>query len=246
MGYRQVEGVVLRRQDRFETDQFIQFLTKNHGVLSVRVPHGQKSQKTHCGRLEPPNLIDARLYQSREDGPWTLSESSIATVYAELMADEEVKKELWPLLSLFDDLFPEGQTPGQSYHRFKKALRMLKDGFRPAVLIASRLLVRTAREVGITVAPTRCRQCDAETSDQWVIDPERGLFCGECGDVSTEFRIDERARRTYEWLLMDEWEELAARELAVGALGEIESVLYRLFHYHFEISLDTLNVRQSL
>lgn len=247
MGYWETEGIVLRRQDRFETDQFVQFLTSSRGVLSVRVPHGQKSQKTHCGRLEPPNLIRARLYQSREDGPWTLSESSISTVYADLMGEEQVKLELWPLLSLFNDLFPEGESPGQAYARFEKALRYLKRGFRPAVLISTRLLAMTARDVGIALDVSGCRDCGRDRSSEWLVHPEKGLLCDECapGEHNNQV-IDEDTRQLFYHLFSDEWDELTARKINTRALGDLESILYRLFHYHFEISLDTLEVRRAL
>jgi DNA repair protein RecO len=247
MGYHETEGIVLRRQDRFETDQFIQLLTEHRGVLSVRVPHGQKSQKTHCGRLEAPNHVDARLYQSREDGPWTLSESRISTVFADLMANKGVKKFLWPLIALFDDLFPEGQSPGRSYQRFKKALSLLKDGVRPALLVADRLLVKTALEMGVAIDPSRCLECGTTEADGWSLAPDRGLFCESCEpDVETTYELDGDARQCYQWFLEDEWGELAARELRMGSLRDVESLMYRLFHYHFEISLETLKVRQSL
>ena len=180
MAYVSDEGMILRRKDHFDTDQLISFLTPTRGLLLVRVPHGQKSQKTHCGRLEPPNQIQARLYQSKEDGPWTLSESEIVEVYADLIGQEDVRRQLWPLISLFADLFPEGQAPGSSYQRLRYALDLLKEGFRPALLVTVRLLIKTAAESGIAFNPEACRLCGTSEASSWKISPERGLLCPDC------------------------------------------------------------------
>jgi len=247
MAYVSEEGIILRRQDYFDTDQLISLLTPTRGVLNVRVPHGQKSQKTHCGRLEPPNQIQARLYQSKEDGPWTLSRSEITDVYADMMGKEDLRRQLWPLISLFADLFPEGQAPGPSYQRLRQALKIIREGFRPALLVSVRLLVKTAEESGIAFDPHACRLCGTSDAPSWTLSPELGLRCPECdGNETTEFSVTKEIRETLVNLSEPSWSAVKRHSYSRSGLEKLEALLYRLFHYHFEISLEALEVRQVL
>lgn len=247
MGYQSKEGILLRRKSYFDTDQLVEFFTPDHGVLSVRVPYGQKSQKTHCGRLEPPNLLQARLYQSREDGPWTLSESEVVTVYADLMTEEDICQELWPLLSLYSDLYPEGQPPGDSYRRFRKGLDLLKQGFRPALLIANRLLIKSLEESGVALQLQACSRCGNERSDRWTVSPEIGLLCENCSvSEAVGYDLSFSTREALLHLSQEQWREVTSESYARTDLEKAEVLLYRLLHFHFEISLETLKVRQSL
>ncbi|MFB6356534.1 MAG: DNA repair protein RecO [bacterium] len=245
MGYLETSGIILRRRDSYSDHQEIILFTPGEGGLSVRAPHARKSQKVYCGRLEPPNLIEARLYRSGEQVTWTLSEANIKTVFADLMREETLRYELWPLLSLYRELFPEQQLPDGCYHRFLKALRLYKSGFEPVELVSTRLLVRTAQSVGIAPSP-RCRKCGTDSSDHWCLHFARGFFCKshEVEDESAKV-IRQPVREWYETLLEQSWDRICESTVPLDTVKQLEEIMYRLFHYQLEVSLDTLNVRRK-
>ncbi len=247
MGYVETWGVLLGRRDVFEDDQEVTLLTPDRGCLEVRAPHARKSQQTYCGRLEPPNRVNVRLYRARENGRWTLTSAEIERVFADLMRREDLRPLLWPLLALFRDLFPEGHPPGRCLRRLVKALRLLGRNFRPPLLVVDRLLVTTARESGIAFSLEGCRSCGREEARSWKLAPQRGLLCEPCGPSSERTHsLSQPVRELYRSLLNRTWAEVCADSYSTRRLGRLESLLYRLFHHHFEISLEPLKIRQSL
>lgn len=257
MGYRDASGIVLQRRDMFENDQEVVLLTEDGGV-NARAPHARKSQKTFCGRLEPPNAVEARLYRSRQNSRWTISSVTIETVYAEVMRDDRLRYRLWPLLALYRDLFPEGEEPGNCLPHLRKALEYLLEGFTPALLVTNRVLTRVAERTGVAFEAGRCSGCrrtvgEFDDVDRVVVTPREGLICPSCygtheneRDGNEGWRIRSSVIRLYESLLNLTWEEVCARKHDVEAMKELEELLYKLFRYHFEISLDTLKIRKSL
>ncbi|MFB6345258.1 MAG: DNA repair protein RecO [bacterium] len=258
MGYREASGLILQRRDLFENDQEIKLLT-GYGGIEARAPHARKSQKTFCGRLEPPNAVSTRLYRARKNSWWTVSSVSIETVYADLMRDDQLRYRLWPLLALFRDLFPEGEQPGTCLDHLRKALEYLKEGFRPALLVTNRVLTHLAERTGVAFETDRCTSCQqplretAGRTSQLISTPEAGMLCSNCvrtdsveGGLSNQWPLSVETIDLYDDLRKLQWEEVCARDYTVESLKQLEEHLYRLFRYHFEISLDTLDVRKSL
>lgn len=255
MGYRSTSGVILRRRDVFEDDQEVALLTPE-GVLDARAPHARRSQKTFCGRLEPPNRVTTRLYRSKQQSGWIVSEVDVGATFAELLRDESIRHRLWPLLSLYRDLFPEGESPGECLPHLVKGLRYLEEGFGPVGLVTNRILAMLAEKTGVAFEPERCASCgrsveDAdETRRSVTVSPVSGLICGECesglGESDVTWSLPARAAGLYRELVNRTWEEVCARTVGRRELDDLEELLYRFFHYHFEISLETLKVRKSL
>lgn len=255
MGYRSTSGVLLRRRDVFEDDQEVSLLTPE-GVLAARAPHARRSQKTFCGRLEPPNRVTTRLYRSKEQSDWIVSEVEVETAFADLLRDEDLRHRLWPLLSLYRDLFPEGETPGECLPHLVKGLRYLQEGFDPVGLVTNRILAMLAEKTGVAFEPQHCASCGrsledlAESSRSVAVSPISGLVCAECesgigeSDVTWSLPVD--AALLYRDLVNRTWEEVCARRVNRRELDDLEELLYRFFHYHFEISLESLKVRKSL
>lgn len=254
MGYRNVSGLILRRRDVFEEDQEVSILT-SQGVLDVRAPHARKSQKTYCGRLEPPNDVSARLYRSKNHSGWVVSSVDVEDIYANLLREDSIRPRLWPLLSLYRELFPEGESPDRTLPHLKKGLRYLKEGFRPVGLVTNRTLATLAQKTGVAPEADRCADCERpleQTREEGMdhgLSPVFGLLCGGCAsdrDEESVWRMSAGATRLYKDLIDRPWSEVRAWSMGPRILDELEEVLYRLFHYHFEISLDTLRVRKSL
>ncbi len=254
MGYRNVSGLILRRRDVFEEDQEVSILT-SQGVLDVRAPHARKSQKTYCGRLEPPNDVSARLYRSKNHSGWVVSSVDVEDIYADLLREDSIRPRLWPLLSLYRELFPEGEPPDRTLPHLKKGLQYLKDGFRPVGMVTNRALTTLARKTGVAPEDDYCAKCE-RTVEQSVSDglshgisPVFGLLCGRCSsefDEDPVWTLSAEATDLYRELLERSWSTVRSRSVAPRTLDALEEVIYRLFHYHFEISLDTLRVRKSL
>jgi DNA repair protein RecO len=254
MGYRDASGLILRRRDVFEDDQEISLLTSS-GCVSVRAPHARRSQKTFCGRLEPPNDVVARLYRSKEQSQWVVSSLTIDDVFADLLRDRTVRDRLWPVLSLFRDLFPAGESPGHCLPHLKKGLNYLKQGFEPVSLVTNRVLAMAAKRSGIAFETADCRRCgksfgSAGGRGSVTVTPESGIVCDGCdSDSSTngnDWSLSLSALKLFERLTQSTWEEVCANEIRGSDLDELEEILYRLFHYHFEISLESLKVRNAL
>lgn len=255
MGYRDVSGLILRRRDIYEDDQEICLLTSDGGI-NVRAPHARRSQKTYCGRLEPPNAVSARLYRSKRQSDWIVNTVTVEKVFAELFRNEHVRPHLWPLLSLFADLFPEGESPGECLPHLNKGLQYLKNDFKPVALVFDRILTKATLRTGIAFETDRCANCEESvigtaTADHHVeLSPTIGLICQNCEDTNPEdsdrWDVSTGTVRLFRRLLSKTWDELCAERFEPEYMNELEDVLYRLFHYHFEISLDTLKVRQSL
>lgn len=255
MGYRSSSGVILRRRDVFEDDQEVSLLTPE-GVLDARAPHARRSQKTFCGRLEPPNRVTTRLYRSKEQSGWIVSEVDVEAAFAELLRDESIRHRLWPLLSLYRDLFPEGESPGECLPHLVKGLRYLEEGFGPVGLVTNRILAMLAEKTGVAFNPQLCSVCGrsleeyADARNSVTVSPVSGLVCGNCeaelGDSDVTWTLSANAAGLYGDLLNRTWEEVCARRMSQRQLDDLEELLYRFFHYHFEISLETLKVRKSL
>jgi len=254
MGYRNASGLILRRRDVFEEDQEVSILTSK-GVLDARAPHARKSQKTYCGRLEPPNDVSARLYRSKDHSSWVVNSVDVKTVYADLLREDSIRPRLWPLLALYRELFPEGEPPNRTLPHLKKGLRYLKEGFRPVGMVTNRALTTLARKTGVAPEANRCTGCErsVEKTLEEGLDhgftPVSNLLCGECSsdyDRESIWMISAESTSFYRSLLDCPWSEIGSRAVNPRILDELEEVLYRLFHYHFEISLDTLRVRKSL
>jgi len=251
MGYVETRGIILGRRNLFEDDQEVRLLTPSHGGLAVRAPHARRSQKTFCGRLEPPNRVDVRLYQAREGSRWTLSSVSIDEVFAGLLRDGSLRYRLWPLLGLYRDLYPEGERPGEVLARLGTGLELLKRGFRPALLVSVRLLVFTAERTGVGLPVERCQECARpvdEEAENWQLLLARGALCPGCGaDRDGEAEAVRAGQLTLYRRLRDRsWSALCEGSIRRRGLLRLESILYRLFHYHFDVSLDVLEVRQKL
>lgn len=252
MGYVETEGIILGRRDLFEDDQEVHLLTPSHGGLAVRAPHARRSQKTFCGRLEPPNRVDVRLYRAREGARWTLSAVSIEEVFADLLRDGSLRYRLWPLLGLYRDLYPEGDHPGEVFSRLRTGLRLLKEGFRPALMVVDRLLIFTAERTGIGLPMDRCLECGRAPAEApegpWRVLFARGPICGGCasGPGENAGKVSADQLVLYRHLRDRPWREVRRMSGKDESLRRLESLLYRLFHYHFEISLDVLEVRRKL
>ncbi len=245
MGYLETEGVILSRRNIFEEDQEIFVLTPRGGFQG-RAPHARGSQKTYCGRLEPPNLLNLRLYRAREHSDWIISDLNIREVFSDLLHRESLRYHLWPLLSLYRDLFPEEQPPGDCYPRLVKAFGLLKEDFDRPLVIIDRLLVKLAAFSGIAHSLRRCGGCATTSADEWRLDPERGLFCNDCLSGGTGIEVPGRVLGLYRDFLDNSWPELKNKEMSAEQLENLESIMYRFFHYHFDIRLEALKVRQQL
>jgi DNA repair protein RecO len=255
VGYRSTSGVILRRRDVFEDDQEISLLTPE-GVLDARAPHARRSQKTFCGRLEPPNRVTTRLYRSKQQSDWIVSEVDVESTFAELLRDESIRHRLWPLLSLYRDLFPEGESPGECLPHLVKGLGYLEEGFGPVGLVTNRILAMLAEKTGVGFEPERCSACGRSFDDldeakrSVTVSPVSGLLCNECssqlGESDVTWSLSANAADLYRDLVNRTWEEVCARRMSQRELDDLEELLYRFFHYHFEISLETLKVRKSL
>lgn len=258
MGYRDVSGVVLQRRDLFENDQEVVLLTEDGGI-EARAPHARKSQKTFCGRLEPPNAVSARLYRSRDNARWIVSDMTIETVYADLMRDEDLRYRLWPLLALYRDLFPEGEQPRGCLPHLHKALQYLTEGFSPALLVTDRVLVRLAARTGVAFETDRCTDCRRPlhqvngNSGRVLVTPCAGMICPACSREESDrsgqskgWNVRPGVLDLYGNLMELTWGQVCARDYPVRAMQDLEELLYKLFRYHFEISLDTLKIRKSL
>lgn len=252
MGYTETTGLILGRRNLFEEDQEVHLLTPDLGGVAVRAPHARRSQKTFCGRLEPPNRVNVRLYRAREGSRWTLSSVDIDEVFADLLREGSLRYRLWPLLGLYRDLYPEGKQPGDVLARLRTGLRLLEGGFRPALLVVNRLLVFTAESTGIGMPVDRCQECGQSTAtaagESWTLMPAQGLLCGTCAAAHTEEAeaVNRQQLALYRDLRDRPWKEVRKQSYDRQSLLRLESILYRLFHYHFEISLDVLQVRQKL
>ncbi len=249
MGYYECEGLVLSRRDVFETDQLIHLLTPDLGGIEARAPNARKSQKVYCARLEPPNIIKTRLYKSRDNSRWTVSELEIVEPFAELLRKNSLRYYLWPLLSLYRDLFPEGEQPGSCYDRFIYGLQFLRAESVDPLLVIDRILVKTAEEIGVALDVTQCLSCSSRESRMWRLHPVRGLFCERCFDSVDEKLLLQLSSSVRELFLLLEklpWQEVIEHDFDPKTLANLESLMYRFFHYHFEISLQALNVRKNL
>lgn len=253
MGYLETEGIILQRRDIFENDQQIQILTKGDGCIKARVPHARKSQKTFCGRIEPPNLVNARIYQAKDNGRWTLSTVSIRRKYAEILRNNTIQYQLWPILSLFMDLFPEGKAASTNYTNLKKSLtRMASD--ESALKISVQLLIYTAENAGVGFSVSECTKCSGtpkeimqeSDSDLWGLKYTGGILCPDCmnSSRSVDLEIDSRLIKYY--VNLRNRARGNAEAFKDSFLRELESILYKSLHYHFDISLETLKVRNSL
>lgn len=255
MGYRSTSGLILRRRDVFEDDQEISLLTPE-GVLDARAPHARRSQKTFCGRLEPPNRVTTRLYRSKQQSDWIVSEVDVEATFAELLREGSIRHRLWPLLSLYRDLFPEGESPGECLPHLVKGLRYLEEDFGPVGLVTNRILAMLAEKTGVAFEPEQCSSCGRPLDDltegqgSVTVSPLSGLLCGNCeselGDSDVTWTLSATAADLYSDLVNRTWEEVYARRMSQRELDDLEELLYRFFHYHFEISLETLKVRKSL
>jgi len=254
MGYKETSGLVLRRRDVFEDDQMLDLLTPE-GCLTVRAPHARRSQKTFCGRLEPPNAITTRLYQSKEHSRWIVSSIELEEVFADLIRDRSLRIHLIPAMSRFVDVFPAGESPGSCLPHFKKGLQYLKQSFQPVALVTNRILTKVAERTGVAFEVSSCGECkkvfDHESaSPAPALSPESGLLCSSCRENrpenATSWTLNSKSVGLYRDLLESPWEEVRNKAIGQSALSQLEEVLYRLFHYHFEISLDTLEVRKRL
>ncbi len=248
MGYREVKGVILGRQESFDTDQEIFLLTREEGCLPVRAPHAQSSQKTYCGRLEPPNLIQTRLYRSRQNSGWTLSELEIDTPFAGWINETQSRRHLWPLLSLHRDLFPEGESPGPGYTRLIEGLKIICAGTVDTLLTVNRILVQSARQAGVEPDFSHCFNCEREKSRLWRLTPGRGLLCERCFDVAAgnEVQFGDAVRAAYESFSFSPWDEVKNIKFDRKTLVNLESLMYRFLHYHLDISLEAYQVSKSL
>ncbi len=247
MGYRGIEGIILRRRDIFENDQEITLLTAGEGGLKLQAKHGRSSQKIYCGRLEPPNLVRLTYYQSREQSAKIISRLRIVEPFAELFDRSSIRRFIWPLLSLYADLFPEGKGPEDCYQRFITGLKLLGGG-APPVLVATRILVRTAVETGISPDFQGCCNCGETAAGSWVLSPDRGLYCPVCRPAvkPEEFTLPADLRRAYMVLEKVRWNRINSFILTEETLVNLESLLYRFFHYHFDISMLAFQLRNSL
>jgi len=248
LGYREIEGIVLGRRESFDTDQEIYLLTRREGSMQVRAPHAQASQKTYCGRLEPPNLLQTRLYRSRRNSRWTLSQLEIVTPFASLMEHPECRRHLWPLLSLHRDIFPEGEASGPGYRRLIEGLKIMQNSSVGPLLIVDRILVQTARQAGVEPDFSRCFFCDSQRSRLWRLRPGRGLLCERCfdGASASDIQFGDAVRAAYESFSSLAWEEVKNIRFNRKTLVNLESLMYRFFHYHLDISLDAYRVSKSL
>lgn len=249
MGYRETRGIILGRRNFMETDQIIHLLSPELGGVKARAPNARTSQEVYCGRLEPPNLVKIRLYQPREDARWLVSELEIAEAFAELLRDGSIRYRLWPLLALYRDLFPAGEKPHGCYERLVYGLEFIRNNSVDPLLVADRLLVKTAAETGIAPDFTVCVNCGREESNMWRLYPARGLFCERCFDSVEEteqHQLSGAVRSLYLILENFSWEEVLGHDFDPKSLANLESLMYRFFHYHFEISLQALNVRNKL
>ncbi len=245
MGYLNTEGIILSRRNIFEEDQEIFILTPRGGI-KARAPHARGSQKTYCGRLEPPNYLDLRLYRVREHSDWIVSELNTREVFSALLRRESLRYHLWPLLSLHRDLFPEQDQPGDCFDRLIRAFRLLEDKFGRPLMVINRVLVKLAAYSGIAHSLRRCGSCSARSAQKWHLVPDRGLFCGDCLSADRGFEIPGRVIELYRIFLDETWQELKTEQMTEEYLEKLESIMYRFFHYHFDIRLEALKVRQQL
>lgn len=247
MAYRDATGLILQRRDVFEEDRQISFLTPEYGGLTVLAHHAQTSQKTYCGRLEPPNRIQARIYRPREDSTWSLSEVSIDSPYADLFHDD-TRRHLWPLLALHRDLIEAGTEAQAPYHRLDRGLALLREGFEPERLVVVRILARLAVTEGLELPFERCVHCGDTPSEPAFVALDHGVVCGQCRNTAEGdlVRLEPGVLSFFQQVRDLPWEELLDRSVTGNVLAETESLLYRLFHYHFSISTDALNVRNQL
>lgn len=255
MGYRKFRGLILNRRDVFEDDQEISILTES-GCFQSRVPHARRSQKSYCGRLEPPNYVSGRLYRSKKQSDWIVSSIELNEAFATLFREESVRTRLWPLLSLFRDVFPEGESPGDCFPHLKKGLTFLREGFRPSALVTNRILANTAVETGVSFSPLKCSNCERQLTDfdsselSWEVYPTTGRLCPDCEQRQTSndqsWSVSPETMKLFDNLITREWSRVKDRRFGNTVLRNFEEFIYRLFHYHFEISLETLKVRKTL
>ncbi len=248
MGYRTTRGMILSRRDLFERDQEIVLLTPEFGGITARAPHARSSQKTYCGRLEPPNEVRARLYRARENSRWTVSEVSLETVLADVF-EQGSREDVWPLLSLYRDLFQEGKPARDPYARLRHGLRLLQEGFEPVKLVVARVLARAAVSQGLELPLDACVECGRKAvGEPGVLAFEQGFVCRECasGESPSRFPLRPGSRRLLKSLLREPWDRVVEGTVSREDLVEVESLLYRLFHFHFDISVEALRVRREL
>lgn len=245
MGYLETEGIILSRRDIFEDDQEVFILTPAGG-LKGRAPHARGSQESYCGRLEPPNLVETRLYRAKEHSDWVVSDLDIREVFSNLLQKEDLRYHLWPLLSLYRDIFPEGERPGEALNQLIEVFRMLKDEVDQPLMVIDRLLVMLTAHSGIAHSFRGCAECSSSSAENWRLVPDRGLFCHKCSRSERGFEIPAEVIKMYREFLDNSWGELSSQQVDRQLLEELESIMYRFFHYHFDIKLDALKVRQQI
>ncbi|MBI5376778.1 MAG: DNA repair protein RecO [Candidatus Schekmanbacteria bacterium] len=185
MGLITTDGVVLKALNSGESDKILCLITPRMGKLSVMAKGSRKIRNRFSGALEEGNRVRATIYRKKDESLGFLSQCDILDTWKEIREDLDHTAGLFYILSLVNELVPEGEPGRECYDLLVDVLKVSiksKDIFKIITFFEMNLL----RLMGIGPVVTKCVICGLKTEENRVAfsNIKGGIMCPKCSDVN--------------------------------------------------------------
>lgn len=213
----QTEGVVLRRYPYSDSDQILQVLSKEFGLIRLIAKGARKPKSRLSGRLEPLNLLSFQLI--RGQNLHRIKTVDMLKSYRGLSKDYERLMAGFAMGELTEVFAQEGQSEPVLFDWFNRVLAQLERSEKPRywLLWFSRQILQYQ---GFAQDYSFCALCGTELNDAFLT--YEGLSCRSCKKGRTQ-RVSEAQKQLFTQLPHSQH----PRELlSTASQQEINQMLY--------------------
>lgn len=202
------EGIVIRRNDSFNSDVFLTLLTERYGKLNV-VARRSKSMKSPLSASS--KLFVCSIYELKAANIPSVVQASIVQSHASLMDDYDAMMYASYIAELMDKCTREEYVEPELYYLLRESLNILarhaaakkgekKPGisdFIPTIspqLVRVHFLARVLSELGLMPEMNHCHACGTPLNEDVFFQYDGGCLCKECHRGAGSFATGQMVR----------------------------------------------------
>lgn len=174
------EGVVLRTHRLGEADRIVVVMTAEHGKVRAVAKGVRKTNSKLGARLEPLTSVSLLLWKGRSE-LMTVSQAEVLERHWNIRGDLDRMTAGLSLLEVVDQVGQDEHPDTALLSTLTKALRVLDDTSRDALLVAPSFFLRVLELEGAVPVLDACALCGDDEGDLVAFDLSvGGVLCRQC------------------------------------------------------------------
>lgn len=244
------EGIVLCERTIKENDKFIDFLTKDYGLIEISVKGANKLTSKNASSTQLFSY--SKICVQKRGQRYYLNSSEIIRTFYKIRLD--IKK--FALASYFSELLkysvPSEQSSDEILRLVLNTFHFLEEEKYPAQQLKSIFELRFISEIGIMPDILACKNCiEFESEKMYLFLNEGYLLCAKCyknleNDNREVFHLDASLLHTIRFILLSDFNKIYKFKISDNLLEELNCFSEKFLLCHLDRNFKTLEFYHSL